>query len=45
VLSYVRSSWGNQASAVTAGDIQKLRATLGAHPQPLSGEQMKSLSE
>jgi mono/diheme cytochrome c family protein len=45
VLSYVRSSWGNKGGAVTADDIHKLRGTLGAHPQPISGDQLKTLAE
>lgn len=28
VLSFIRSSWGNQASAVTSGDVSSLRSTL-----------------
>jgi mono/diheme cytochrome c family protein len=45
VLSYIRSSWGNQGGAVTADDIHKLRTTLGTHPQPMSGDQMKTMPE
>ena len=45
VLSYIRNSWGNKGSAVTEDDIHKLRATLGAHPQPMSGDQMKTMPE
>ena len=31
VASFVRSSWGNQASAVTAADVRKVRARLDAN--------------
>jgi len=45
VLTYIRNSWGNKGSAVTAADIKALRAKLGAHPQPLSEQQLKALPE
>ncbi len=45
VLTYIRNSWGNSASAVTADDIKPIRASLGGRPQPLTGEQLKSMPE
>jgi mono/diheme cytochrome c family protein len=45
VLTYIRNSWGNQAGAVTGEDIKPIRASLGARPQPLSGEQLKTMPE
>ncbi|MGB7749319.1 MAG: c-type cytochrome [Verrucomicrobiia bacterium] len=45
VLTFIRQSWGNQAGAVTADEVQAVRATIGARPQPLTGEQLKSLPE
>jgi len=45
VLTYIRSSWGNKGGPVTDTDIKALRAKLGAHPQPLSGEELKSMPE
>jgi mono/diheme cytochrome c family protein len=45
VLTYIRNSWGNSASAVTADDIKPIRASLGGRPQPLTGEQLKNLPE
>jgi mono/diheme cytochrome c family protein len=45
VLTYIRNSWGNQAGAVTAADIKPIRASLGVRPQPLSGEQLKTMPE
>ena len=44
VLTYIRSSWGNQASAVTGDDIKKIRADIkGA--QPMSGDQLIKMPE
>jgi mono/diheme cytochrome c family protein len=36
VLTYIRSSWGNQNGQVTADDVKAIRARLGLHPQPLT---------
>ena len=45
VLTYIRTSWGNKCGEVTAGDVQKIRATIGSSPQPLSGAQLMKLPE
>jgi len=45
VLTYIRNSWGNQGSPVTADDVKALRAKTGAHPQPLTSENLKALPE
>jgi cytochrome c oxidase cbb3-type subunit 2 len=45
VLTFIRQSWGNQAGAVTADEVQAVRAALGARPQPMTGEQLKSMPE
>jgi mono/diheme cytochrome c family protein len=45
VLTLIRQSWGNQAGAVTADEVQAVRAAIGARPQPLTGDQLKSVSE
>ncbi len=45
VLTYIRTSWGNQASEVTADDVKAVRAELGAHPTPLTGPELKNLPE
>jgi len=45
VLTYIRQSWGNKASPVTADDVKAVRAKLGARPQPLNAEQLKALAE
>ena len=45
VLTYIRTSWGNKADAVTADEVKKVRSSLGGHPQPISGDQLKSMPE
>jgi mono/diheme cytochrome c family protein len=32
VLTYIRSSWGNKADAVTADDVKSVRAAVAGHP-------------
>jgi hypothetical protein len=36
VMTYERSEWGNQASAVTAEQIAALRKELASHPESFS---------
>ncbi len=45
VLTYIRESWGNQAGPLTADDVKSVRAALGGRPQPLTGEELKTLPE
>jgi mono/diheme cytochrome c family protein len=45
VLTYIRSSWGNQASAVTGDDIKKIRAQLGGGSQPMTHDQLMKMPE
>jgi mono/diheme cytochrome c family protein len=45
VLTYIRSSWGNQASAVTGDDVKKIRAQLGGSPQPMTHDQLMKMPE
>ncbi len=45
VLSYLRSSWGNNQGPVAADDVKAVRANLGARPQPLTVETLKALTE
>jgi mono/diheme cytochrome c family protein len=45
VLTYIRSSWGNQAGEVTADDIKAVRASMGARPQPVTAETLKAMPE
>ena len=45
VLTYIRGSWGNQQSSLAADDVKAVRANLGARPQPLTVDALKSLPE
>jgi mono/diheme cytochrome c family protein len=45
VLTYIRSSWGNQAGEVAADDVKKVRAEIGKSPQPYSGAQLAAMPE
>ena len=45
VLTYIRSSWGNKAEAVTADDVKKVRAEIGKSSQPYTGEQLMKMPE
>lgn len=45
VLTYLRTSWGNKGGEVTPDDVKKVRAAIGAHPQPMTGEQMMKMPE
>ena len=45
VLTYMRTSWGNKASEVTADDVKKIRDAIGGHPQPMNGDQMMKMPE
>jgi mono/diheme cytochrome c family protein len=45
VLTYIRGSWGNGMGEVTADDVKAVRAAIGAHPQPMSGDQMMKMPE
>jgi len=45
VLTYIRASWGNGMGEVTADDVKAVRAAIGVHPQPISGDQLKTMPE
>jgi mono/diheme cytochrome c family protein len=45
LLSYIRNSWGNKASVVTAEQVKKVRADLGGRAQPYTGEELMKLEE
>jgi mono/diheme cytochrome c family protein len=45
VLTYIRSSWGNQAGEVTADNVKAIRAALGPRPLPLTGAQLSTMPE
>jgi mono/diheme cytochrome c family protein len=43
-LTYIRSSWGNKAGAVTADDVKAIRAAVVGHPA-IIGAELKNLPE
>ncbi len=43
VVTYIRSQWGNKASAVTAADVAKVRAATKAQAAPLTAEELRKL--
>jgi mono/diheme cytochrome c family protein len=43
VLTYVRSSWGNSASAVTAADVARVREESKGHTGAITAELLKPL--
>jgi mono/diheme cytochrome c family protein len=45
VLTYIRSSWGNKASEVTADDIKSIRASLAGHSGAMTHETLMALPE
>lgn len=45
VLSYIRNSFGNQASVVTAEQVKKVRADLGGRTLPYTADELKKLDE
>ena len=45
VLTYIRNSWGNKASALEADDIKKIRATIGVGASPATSEVLMKLPE
>ncbi len=45
VLTYIRTSWGNGASPVPMEDVTKVRAGLGARPQPMSHDMLMTMPE
>lgn len=45
VLTYIRGSWGNKASDVTADDVKAIRAAIAGHPA-INGETgLKAIKE
>jgi len=45
LLTYIRSSWGNKGGPVTADDVKDVRAEIGGHTQPMTGEEMMKMPE
>jgi len=44
VLTYIRSSWGNQAEAVTVDDVKQVRASI-KNPAAMTGDQVMKMPE
>ena len=44
VLTYIRSSWGNKAEAVSADDVKAIRASIKS-PTPMTGDQLTKMPE
>jgi mono/diheme cytochrome c family protein len=45
VLCYIRTSWGNKASPVTAEQVKKVKADLAGRSQPYTAQELKGLPE
>jgi mono/diheme cytochrome c family protein len=45
VLTYIRSSWGNKADAVTADDVKSVRAAISSHAAINGEQELKTISE
>lgn len=43
ILTYVRASWGNKASAVTTKQVKKIRASLGDRAKPWTAAEILKL--
>lgn len=43
VLSYIRQSWGNKASAITAAQVKAVKAEIGSRTQPWTAEQLNAV--
>lgn len=45
LLTYIRRSWGNKASAVTPAQVNKVRAELGGRTDPYTADELLKLPE
>ena len=43
VLTYIRQSWGNKASAITPEQVKAVRAEVGNRTQPWTAEQLNAI--
>ena len=43
VLTYIRQSWGNKASAITAEQVKTVRAEVGNRTQPWTADQLNAI--
>jgi hypothetical protein len=44
VLTYIRRSWGNQASAITPEQVKAVRAELGNRNQPATVDYLNTIA-
>ena len=44
VLTYIRSSWGNKASPITAAQVSAIKTEVGNRSQPFSADELMKLS-
>jgi len=45
VLTYMRASWGNKASEITAEQVKAVRTKLGGRSQPFTGPELLGIQE
>ena len=45
VLYYIRNSWGNKASKITAEQVKKIRAEIGDRSDPFTAEELKKIPD
>jgi mono/diheme cytochrome c family protein len=45
VLTYIRKSWGNNASEITPEQVKAVRKELGANNQPTTADELKKLPD
>ena len=43
VLTYIRQSWGNKASAITPEQVKAVRAAVGSRTQPWTADELKAI--
>ena len=43
VLTYIRSSWGNKGSAITADQVSAVKTKVGNHPQPFTADELNAI--
>jgi mono/diheme cytochrome c family protein len=45
VLTYIRSSWGNQGEPATSDDVKAIRAVVAGHPAINGDQELKTIPE
>jgi mono/diheme cytochrome c family protein len=43
VLTYIRQSWGNKASAITPEQVKAVRAAVGSRSQPWTAAELSAI--